>query len=43
MFEADWLARAGLPLPPLRAETVAVFHCAGVDHTLNDRLAPFPS
>jgi alpha-galactosidase len=43
VFGADWLARAGLPLPPLRAETVAFFHCAGVDHAIADRLAPFPS
>ena len=25
-FPADWLAHAGLPLPPLLAESVAVFH-----------------
>ncbi|MCU0892615.1 MAG: alpha-galactosidase [Sandarakinorhabdus sp.] len=27
-FPADWLAHAGLPLPPLLAESVAVFHLA---------------
>jgi alpha-galactosidase len=43
VFEADWLARAGLPLPPLRAQSVAVFHVAGVGHAAADRLAPFPS
>ncbi len=26
-FTADWLAHVGLPLPPLRAESVALFHC----------------
>jgi alpha-galactosidase len=25
-FPANWLAHAGLPLPPLLAEIVAVFH-----------------
>ena len=25
-FTGSWLARAGLPLPPLKAETVAIFH-----------------
>jgi alpha-galactosidase len=28
-FAGDWLARAGLPLPPLKAESVAIFHLAG--------------
>ena len=41
-FMGDWLAHAGLPLPPLRAETVGVFHLAGVGCT-TDPLAPFPS
>lgn len=27
-FSGSWLAQAGLPLPPLKAETVAVFHGA---------------
>ncbi len=26
VFAADWLAQAGLPLPPLRAHSVALFH-----------------
>ena len=41
-FAADWLAQAGLPMPPLRAESVAVFHIARGGHVA-DRLAPFPS
>jgi alpha-galactosidase len=41
-FAADWLAHAGLPLPPLRAESVAVFHIAGGGHSAVP-LAPFPS
>ena len=41
-FAGDWLAHAGLPLPPLRAETVAVFHLAQSGRDFG-RLAPFPS
>ena len=40
-FTGDWLAHAGLPLPPLRAETVALFHLAGPG--VPARLLPFPS
>ena len=28
VLDGSWLARAGLPLPPLKAETVAIFHLA---------------
>jgi alpha-galactosidase len=39
-FTGPWLARAGLPLPPLRAESVAIFHLAGADRAI--ALPPFP-
>jgi alpha-galactosidase len=41
-FAADWLAQAGLPLPPQRAETVAVFLLVPGGHDCG-HLAPFPS
>ena len=43
LFDRDWLAHAGLPLPPLRAESVAVFHCVEGDRAAATPLAPFPS
>jgi alpha-galactosidase len=42
-FAADWLARAGLPLPPLRAESVAIFHCVRSHGAGALPLAPFPA
>ena len=42
VFDGDWLAHAGLPLPPLRAESVAVFHIAGGDRAAVPALAAFP-
>jgi len=42
VFSADWLARAGLPLPPLKAESVAIFHLAGAQAGAMAPLPRFP-
>lgn len=42
MFAGDWLARAGLPLPPLRAETAALFLITPAGAPAPD-LPPFPT
>jgi hypothetical protein len=42
VIEGECLAHAGLPRPPLRAESVAVFHIAGGDRAAVPALAAFP-
>jgi len=42
-FGGDWLARAGLPLPPMRAESVAMFHIVGGDSNHALPLVSFPT